>query len=358
MGIGDPNTLDGLRQGEPETKDQAKLLLMLLFINQYQDHGRNVFEVMRKTADFLGLGRDPYNPNQVSIASAVKFGEVEFDELGNPTMQVNISQEAVEKLISQNPESIINMSFELGEFSVTYEWREKKLKYPEMANQGPSKTSIGETTSYKDYLGNPITEEKYRQISERMDETIEVTLDPTERDVEFLDGYASEHAYENLRKLAQIAKKHPEKMFIAAGGNPSSYKGETRIPDITEARIRLEQEGLWGNNLIMAGFTGYPGVGFESAVQYETRGSYGSDIYVSSNNLQVIGYRGASSYATPLITMIGRQLVLNGSKTHNMVTEELLKMTEVKEAWSGPEKIEYRVLSQSRAKEVVASPLP
>mgnify|MGYP005860143645 CR=1 FL=1 len=80
-----------------------------------------------------------------------------------------------------------------------------------------------------------------------------VMFDPKDRDVRFLDGYAGDKTYRNLQKLTEVARKHPEKMFVAAGGNPT-YLQDLKIPDIREVRAELERQGLWPENLIIVGF--------------------------------------------------------------------------------------------------------
>lgn len=350
MGVDDPSTREGLLKAVPQNENQAKLLMMMLFKHRYQNHGRNIASVMGKVADYLDSGQDASASTLVSIASAIKLGRLEFDDIGNPTMQVTLSPQVVDYLVSMFPESVVNMSFELGDFSLTYSLYDKKLKHPEMARQGPSKITVGETTTYRDYQGNTITKEEYDALVQRSNETEVVLLDPTERRVNFLDGYASDKTYQNLRKLTQVARNHPEKMFIAAGGNPTYLQG-LRTPDIREARLKLEEQGLWPDNLVIVGFTSNPGVGGQS----EVRASYGADIYVSSEDLDNLGFQGASSYATPVVTEITRQLIAQGSNTHKQIKEELMQLTQVAESWEGSERVEYRLLDLDKAKDSLAN---
>ena len=342
MGVSDPSTREGLLTAVPKDENEAKLLMMMLFKNQYQSHGKNVVSVIEKTAGYLNPAQTIITPERDSIASAVEFGKLEYDEIGNPTIHARLSLEIVDRLISQSPESVINMSFELGEFSLTYSLYDRRLKYPEMARQGPSTITIGEKTTYRDYQGNDITKDEYNAISRKMDETEVVMLNLNERDVKFLDGYAGDKTYQNLLKLTDVARKHPGKMFIAAGGNPMYLQG-LKIPDIREARVALEKQGQWPDNLLIVGFqareSGFVG-----------RASYGADIYVSDKDLEELGFSGASSYATPTVTEITRQLIARGSNTHKQVKEGLMQLTQAAESWEGSEKVEYRLLDLDKAK--------
>jgi hypothetical protein len=347
MGVSDPSTREGLFKAVPKDENQAKLLLLALFQHRYQNHGKDVVAVIEKVSDLVTPDQKSFAPTRSSIAGAVEFGKLEYDEIGNPTMHVTLSSDVVDRLVSENPDSIVNMSFELGDFSLTYSLYDRKLKYPEMGRKGPSKITVGEKTSYRDYQGNDITEEEYNEISRKMSETEIVLLDPSERDVRFLDGYAGDKTYQNLQKLTEVARRHPEKMLIAAGGNPTYLQG-LKIPDIREARAKLEKQGLWPENLIIVGFqareSGFVG-----------QASYGADIYIADRDLEELGFSGASSYATPVVTGVARRLIDNGLKTHKQVKEGLMALTQTAEAWEGSEKVEYPLLDLGKVKNIFAS---
>jgi len=342
MGVSDPSTREGLLRAVPKDENQAKLLMMALFRHRYQNHGKDVVAVMEKVSGLASPDQKIASPSRVSIAGAVEFGRLEYDDIGNPTIHVTLSPDVIDRLVSETPESVINMSFELGDFSLTYSLYERKLKHPEMGRQGPSTITVGEKTSYRDYQGNDITEEEYNEISRKMNETEVFLHDPSERDVRFLDGYAGSSTYQNLSKLTEVARKHPEKMFVAAGGNPTYLKG-LKIPDIREARAKFEKQGLWPGNLIIVGFqareSGFVG-----------QASYGADIYVADKDLEDLGFSGASSYATPVVTEITRGLIDNGLKTHKQVREGLVALTQAAEAWEGSEKVEYPLLDFGKVK--------
>jgi hypothetical protein len=334
MGVSDPSTREGLLKAVPKDESQAKLLMMALFQHRYQTHGEDVVAVMEKVSGSVSPDQKTKSPTRVSIAQAVEFGKLEYDEIGNPTIQVTLSSDVVDRLVSETPESVVNMSFELGDFSLAYSLYDRKLKHPEMGRRGPSTITIGGKTSYRDYRGNDITEEEYNEISRKMNETEVVLLDSNGRDVRFLDGYAGDKTFQNLQKLTEVARRHPQKMFIAAGGNPTYLKG-LKIPDIREARAKLEKQGQWPENLIIVGFqareSGFVG-----------RASYGADIYVADKDLEELGFSGASSYATPVVTEIIRHLVDRGLKTHKQVRECLIALTQ--------SNVEYPLLDLGKVK--------
>lgn len=348
MGVKDPTTLPGLLHGIPKNEDQAKLLLMKLFSLRYQTHAENVISVMSQTASYVGFNQESVSPNRVSLTPAVSLGALTYDELGNPTVSVTLSSPEADRLIAHAPQSVVNLSLEFGDFPVTYVIYEKKPKYPEMARQSPSRATIGDVTTYKDYQGHTITPAQYDEITHKMGEMEVVLRPPQERDVVFLDGYAGEKTYENLQQLAKMAGNHPHKICIAAGGNPTYHQG-LHLPDIREARLKLESQGLWPDNLLMIGFqtreSGFVGPA-----------SYGADIYVSDEDLEKLGLSSASSNAAPLITEITRQLISEGINTPRRIKAALSQMTRTIEFYQDSTKTEYNLLDLDRVKNRVGFP--
>lgn len=340
MGVSDSESMAGLQNAVPKDENQTRLFMLKALEFQYKDHGKNVIEVMRQTADFLKPGQKFTDPSQTSIATAVQLEEIQTDALGNPTARLTLSEKIFDGMISQTDASVINMSFELGSNSITYTLYEQKSKYPEI--EFPSKSTINGITTYRDHEGNYITEEVYNEISAKKRESEVVQIEPHYRDIDYVDGYYGESTYDNLLKLAQIAKKYPEKMFVAAGGNPTLLNGR-RWPDIREARAKLEAEGLWKDNIIIVGF-----LGMDSGV--EGLASYGADVYVSHEDLERFGFSQASSYATPVITEVIRQLIVKGLNTHKKVRAGLMQMTEIN---TDSEIKEYKLLNLDNAKKVL-----
>lgn len=353
MGVSDPSTREGLCMAVPKNEEQTKLLMIKFFGKKYEGHGNTVVSIMEKVAAFLHPGQNFPIPDQASIAESVELNNLEYDEIGNPTMHVNVSQDKVSKLVSESPESVINMSFQLGDFSLSYSLYDKRQKYPEMARQLPGTfaTNRGDI-HYKDHQGREITEAEYNEICKRASEQEVFLLKPVDRGDTFIDGYAGEKTYQNLRELIEVANSHPKKMFIAAGGNPTHFNYQKMVPDISEARVRLEKERLWPENLII--------VGFETTTYYEEhyyrdRASYGADIYVSDQDLKELGFSGASSWATPVVTEVVKQLIAKGMTTKNQVKDGLMQLTRPGTYWEGPKQREYRVLDMDKAKIALAN---
>lgn len=346
MGVSDTSDRDGILKAVSNDENQARLIIMALFVYQYKSHGSDVVSVMEKTAEYINPEQAPNSPGITSIASAVGFGKVEYDEIGNPTIHAVVNSEIFEKIVSQSSESIINMSCEMGKFSLKYSIYDTVLKYPEMRRQFPSKVSIGDSTTYHDYKGNDISKEEYEAIISKIDEKEAVTLEPHDRNVRFLDGYAGENTLHNLSLLTEMAGRHPEKMFIAAGGNPTFYNG-LRLPDIRDARAMLEKQGLWPDNLLIVGFQAR-----ESS--FVGQASYGADIYVSDKDLEGLGFRGASSYATPVVAEICRQLIARGLNSNSLVKDKLLELTQEEESWEGQKKTTYKLLDLDKAKTLLS----
>lgn len=318
-----------------------------LLAEHYKNHGENDIAVMRKTAAYMNPNNKDVNFTQSSITGGIQIEDTEKDDIGNSTTRASVSTAFVDKQVSQSTESVINMSFEMGEFAFTYTAFEKRSKYPEMARQGPSTVTINDQTTYKDYQGNAISEAQYDALIAKASETQVVQLDPAS--VDFLDGYAGDKTMSNLKALVEIAIRHPEKMFVAAGGNPTYLKGE-HFPDISQARKLLEQKGLWPENLLIVGFTANPRIGAD--VEYPA--SRGADIYVRESDLKQLGFSAASSYATPVISEIVRELVGRGTKTKPDIRKKLFGMTDIKEIWwNGNDHDTYRLLNLDQAKQSI-----
>lgn len=344
MGVLDPSNKEELLRADPRTDQQFKLLMMALLRDHYQEHGEEVVRVMEEVSAQLNPNKKHIPPSKSSVAAAVKFGDLVYDEIGNPTIGLELSAKAIDGIISGIPGKVVNMSLELGQFSMTYELFGIRTKHPELATQGPSKLTINGETSYRDHDGKGISEEEYDNELKGLGETEVFKLDPSDRSASYLDGYAGEDTYANLQMLARIAGRHPDKFFIAAGGNPSTNQG-SKLPDIRDARSRLEEQGLWPGNFIVGGFQmSLPG-GFKFPA------SHGSDFYVSDKDLKKLGFTGASSFATPVITEIVRNIIARlGIRNHEQIKEILMHLTDSAEAWIGPDRVEYRLINFDLAK--------
>ena len=165
MGINDPSTKEGLLVAVPKDENQTKLLIIMLFQHFYQDHGKDVVAVMESASSYLASpDQKIVSPTRGSIVDAVKFGKLEYDEIGNPTIHVTLSSDIVDRLVAETQESVVNMSFELGDFSLTYFLYDRKPKYPDIGRQGPTTITVGDQKLYKDYEGNVITKEQYEEF--------------------------------------------------------------------------------------------------------------------------------------------------------------------------------------------------
>ncbi len=314
----------------------TKQIINNSFGNEYGGHGETVSAVMNKLK---------FNTNepqeQISIVSAVKIGEEAIDKVGNKTVNLEITEKEIIKLIGQTESGTINMSFEVGKIPVTIVTKQEKLKNPSAPL--PGITRIGSTEIYKDELGNKISIDKFNEMRRIASEKIIVDAPENKRVVVFLDGYAGENTYDNLLAMTNIAAKFPDKTFIVAGGNPKYLNG-LHTPDIREARVRLEKANLWPENLIVVGFQ-YHGDGIVAPA------SLGADIYVSDKDLEEMGFFGASSFATPVITEIVSALKKSGVKNWKDIL--LDGLTENNEFWNNNEKIDYKVLNLGKSKELL-----
>jgi len=116
MGVSDPSTIKELLKAVPKNENQTKLLMMAFFKNRYQNHGNDVVAVIEKVSGLVSPDQKTVSPTRVSIADAVKFGELEYDEKGNPTIHISLSSDVVDRLLTETSESVVNMSLSLEIF--------------------------------------------------------------------------------------------------------------------------------------------------------------------------------------------------------------------------------------------------
>lgn len=350
MGVTDPSDIKEVKKAFPTNDQEALLLMMRLLQERYKDHGNNVTQVMKAAATSIANPNKEYSPpSKLSVARAVQFGGLKYDKMGNITLNFEISAEEIEKMISKmgNNVRVVNMSLELGRLPMTYIMYSERFKHPELVNTGIGGiVTINGVTIYKNDLGEVISKAEYDKIFAENNAIEVYLLDPSDRDVQYLDGYAGENTLYNLIQLVNIANKHPDKIFVVAGGNPSNAPG-SKLPDIREARAKLERRGVWPKNLIVVGYQfSYEGVGFPA--------SHGADVYVKTEDLKKLGFSGASSFATPVITEVVRNLIESG--VHPVqVKEALMYFADPETFWEGSNQPEYRVLNFDLVGKYIAS---
>lgn len=302
----------------PQTDDEIKSLVEDYYKQNFGNHGEGVVGVMQKTAEQIG-DKNYKEPNKISILPAVSVGEIKKDELGNITVIAEISEAEVEKVVSQTDSSLVNLSFEVGKFDVHIDLTKRRVEGANYTrDDDPQSGKVNGVPWYKDNKGNDISKEKYDEL---MNEGL--TFVTEIGDVYHTDGYAGEHTYDNLKSLTNIARNHPDKFFIAAGGNPSDNIPPI-VPDIREARKKLEKEGLWPKNLITTGFTHTFGDGEVSPM------TVGHDIYLSQEDMNNVGLESKTSFTTARITEISRVLIEKGANTHSKLKASLFGMCETK----------------------------
>lgn len=346
MGMEEPQTIDSLKKAEPKNELQARLVMLKIMQLHYKDHGESVVGVTEATSKYLGVSQEHATVKKISIADAVSFGETEFnmsEKPNNPTQQFHISSEKIATELRNIDENVINMSFELGDFTFTFRYQEEKVAHPE--NQPlPNKQTVGEHTTYSDNEGKPITEEEFNAIIEKASRTEVALLEPNDRSFDFKDGYAVDNAAKNLLEMVRLAHQFPDKTFVVAGGNPFYENGKHWLPDITKVREEMTEKGLWPENLLIVGFEGV-----ENGVVGPA--SFGADIYVRAGDLEALGYQQASSYATPAITVVVTELQKLYPKNWRNV---LLKEATRNQTFSqGSKNTNYKLLDFEKTKKII-----
>jgi hypothetical protein len=112
------------------------------FLRDNGGHGDTVIQVMDS---WPFQSQTP--AEKLSILPAVKFGAVTKDRIGNPTVNIEISEKKIIDLLYQTDSPVVNMSFEVGQLSATL-----VLKQEEYQNRNaplPHILKVGETIVYR-----------------------------------------------------------------------------------------------------------------------------------------------------------------------------------------------------------------
>lgn len=319
MGIQDFDNIEELKKSTPCNQNEIIALVLASLRLQYKNHGNNVSRAIFESEGYLEnykLGEGS-SSSIVSLSGGIRtLGVMEYDEYSNPIVGFEVGIDYVNDLVNKSYEEgcqVINASFQLGRFRIKYKINGPVSKHPELAkiinNIKLISTSVSvfdnsgniipERTSpalYQDGDGNIITEEEYNELKRKYEETTIGRLKPEKRDFEGEDGYEGEDTCYNLSLMAELASKHPKKMFVAAAGNP-----RTGIPDIRVAKKKLMDEGKWPNNLILIGVL----YNYENS----TLGALGADYYLYASQLNQLGFKAASSFATPVVSEIVAKII-------------------------------------------------
>jgi len=152
----------------------------------------------------------------------------------------------------------------------------------------------------------------------------EIALVPTQdRLIIFKDGYIGrEGAERNLAALVSVVSQSPKKFFAAAAGNPTAGIPHG-VPDIEEARAKLEEQEKWPPNLAMVGVWGPNPYGGGEAPY-----AFGADFYVRAHDLESFGFQPASSFATPMVSEIVNRLRMSGIAEPGEIKKSLREMSD------------------------------
>lgn len=339
-------SFDQLREIVPTTASETRAVLAGLLAEQYRDHGRNVLQVTREAQKQFDTGWKLENPKLESMNDAVSIRSIRHDELGNPICTIFVDRKRVAEKLRNSDETVVNLSFELGELEFKYElYKSEFTADAETRRHMPQIKELADGPHYYAYDGTEISEAKYNEQMKVIEDTKVTLLDPADRRAVFLDGYAGDKTYSNLREVALLAAEFPDKIFVIAGGNPTTYEGETKRPDIGDARHRLFMQGIWPPNIIVVGFEGKES-GFVGPA------SFGSDVYVDYETLHKLGFQQASSYATPYISEYVRELIAGGVKKLSEIKANLRGATR---RYADGSNYVYRVFDQRIAKQQLAA---
>lgn len=357
MGVDAESSTTDFQAAYPQTDQEATLLLLKYLQERYREHGAQVTQAAEKMTARVGGETSAAATQETSVESAIRVHSITRDELGNYELRLLVSAKIVDELLRESTASIVNLSLQLGIVGVRWEmngWKSKHENPEALLSHIQVKRKVinaqtKEVISPARYLdtttGEELSEEVYQSLVDEAYSSVSTPLPPADREMIILDGYAHENTLENLTYLTQLATHHPEKLFIAAAGNPVLDNG-VRFPDIRSARDSLVSQGKWPDNLLICGVWGMQN-GSELPL------AYGADIYVRFEDLEAIDFGQASSFATPIVSAVAQQLSPAGEFNPDQLRQKLLSLTSAEEICFGTECTTYRVLDLQAARAAV-----
>lgn len=316
------------KKDDPETQEVVDH-----FINRYFQHGEYVGNVMIERWEKEGYrnGGIDIIPLQLTFDER-SFNLLGNDSIGNPQFSMYISAQKLIDLLRDDPNLIVNMSFQIGtvnakvtkyELGHTSEQQDAVDKqFYEQFPQDPNVRNLsyvdknGESLNfpdtylqnsdpdhhvYKDKQGNyinPMTdleaqdysvkkENKKLQFEQTALAALPKVVVPNETpDFVITGAYSKENAEQNLPELFKVCAAYPNKMFVVAAGN----EGE-------DIRFAMEKLGyIKPKNLLIVGQWGKDGFTDRNVPAWDT---YGADIYVDNTQYDL---KEGSSFSTPFIS--------------------------------------------------------
>lgn len=248
-------------------------------LNQLGNHGEQMLKAYRIALDELDY--DSQAPKLLPLQEMFSNPSVSRDELGNPTLSIEVDEQkigdALEEFFERNPEvKVSNLSFQIGRFEVRLILREVAdlpktlIYYDELTGQdmiciqqfeGSVKYVVqeGKVVPHGEIDGEVkplelLTREEYESVNEENKratilEYQETGHSESVQNLEWMrykvvEAYNEQFAEENLRRLIDLCNRFPDKLFSTSGGNENS--------NFTEVRKKLEDEGIWPQNLIIS----------------------------------------------------------------------------------------------------------
>lgn len=314
------SSIENFLQGLPNGKDDNYIFMVAALEAYWRKHGAQVFDLKQSVARYLGGVNTA--PERSSIAPAVTISSLDFDELGNPTLWIQVDSDVVESKIAHSNVQVVNMSFELGRIGFKYDLYD--LNFPHRSDdvQPPQSSKITVTDSdgrssssisYSDGNGVPISALEYFILKLKFKISKIVPKPNRSRNFYAQDAYFDTRTFQNLQRLTKLVDKFHGKFFVAAAGNPSGGSLRT-FPDIRQAREKIEMSGEWPQNLFMVGVYGHAN-GFAAPI------ARGADFYVDMNDLATFNMPAAASFATPIITEMVTRLVQLGVDDQHLRAE-------------------------------------
>lgn len=300
-----------LRSPDPTV---VRTVMLDRILKEKEGHGEAVVDAYNKTLsvnDIFYEGEHAVLPLEKAIS--VVFVDGEENPLNNPVARVHVSGRVVgdmlEEQFRKNPEQrIVNMSFQVGVQEERYVLRQpKEMPTFEIleGEDGEIYYSLEPAEGYANFGGKLlpfkmvggiqtplglVSEHDYQQLNERYKERSidEFTRNGYSDGIEDLEtpmrhtteAYNERFAEQNLRELAELCDRFPDKLFFGAGGNINS--------NFREIRQRMEENGEWPDNLILS-------AGVLNSSQGGTTQSNGSDIYINSLDFGGVVYSSISS---------------------------------------------------------------
>lgn len=333
-----------------------EIALSQRFVRLYENHGKLVLDAQNKVFSQINMPVRIRPHQDMKPLSDLLDANVSKDESGNLQITGEINSERIQRLLQSQNEELVVAAFPFGETYakfVRYEQQEgtnftfKKEFHPNDDNKdiiavdklgrdlrigyegGLPQIQIfenGEIVERLTWSENSIEDSSLNllwmtteEFEEYKDNNTDHIVEVDNPGIEIIEGYDPRLAQDNFKELQQIALQNPNKLFVNAAGNRSSYSQE----------VLDENGGMSDNVLFVGGFTVIPDPLTAEQNKAYAAGNNIADIYIDPKDFDSLSI--SSSEATGIIGGVISAMIELGMAQNALNAMQLIKSNYLEE---------------------------